>query len=331
VDAVLVLAASTAVTDLDGVNDAVESVVSAEVDVPVLSVVSGDLAPPSSTSTRFRSPEAAVRSLRHAVAYGAWRRETSGSGPDRPNATASVPSGDRPGWLSAQEGAALLARAGCRTPAAATVTTVLGATAAAERLGYPVVAKACAPEIVHKSEARLVRTGLHDRRDVTSAVEDLFGALAEGAELLIQEQVAGAEIAIGVTRDDRFGPLVMLASGGVALDLWDDQVFLMPPLRRGDIRDALRSLRTWPLLEGFRGSAPVNPSALVDLVQAIGRLAEEHPDIAELDLNPVVCTTSGPVCVDVKVRLEAVATSSRPDVHRAARPGGGPFEVDLRR
>jgi acyl-CoA synthetase (NDP forming) len=122
----------------------------------------------------------------------------------------------------------------------------------------------------------------------------------------------GAEIAIGVTRDERFGPLVMLASGGVALDLWDDQVFLMPPLRRGDIRDALRSLRTWPLLEGFRGSAPVNPAALVDLVQAIGRLAEEHPDIAELDLNPVVCTTSGPVCVDVKVRLEAGGDEQSP-------------------
>jgi len=97
----------------------------------------------------------------------------------------------------------------------------------------------------------------------------------------------------------------------VNLDLWQDQVFLMPPLRRSEIRDALRSLRTWPLLDGFRGGEPVDVEAVVDLVEAAGRLGDEHPELVELDLNPVVCTPSGPVCVDVKVRAPRVGTTRR--------------------
>ncbi len=183
-----------------------------------------------------------------------------------------------------------------------TVHSVEEAEDAAERIGFPVVVKAAAGEIVHKSDARLVRTGLHDVRDVAAAAGDLQAALGTGSPLLVQEQVTGPELAIGLTRDERFGPLVMVASGGVNLDLWQDQVFLMSPLRRSEIRDALGSLRTWPVLDGFRGGEPVDVEAVVDLVEAAGRLGEEHPEIVEMDLNPVVCTPSGPVCVDVKVR-----------------------------
>jgi acyl-CoA synthetase (NDP forming) len=185
----------------------------------------------------------------------------------------------------------------------ATVHTVDDAEREAHRIGYPVVVKASAGEIVHKSDVRLVRTGLHDARDVRAAAGDLLAALGDGAPLLVQEQVSGPEIAIGLTRDERFGPLVMVASGGVNLDLWQDQVFLMTPLRRSEVRDALRSLRTWPLLDGFRGAARVDVDAVVDLVETVGRLGAEHPEVAELDLNPVVCTPGGPVCVDVKVRV----------------------------
>ena len=132
-----------------------------------------------------------------------------------------------------------------------TVDTVEDAVRAAEHIGYPVVVKASAGEIVHKSDARLVRTGLRDARDVRAAAGDLLAALGAGSPLLVQQQVAGPELAVGITRDERFGPLVMVASGGVNLDLWQDQAFLMTPLRRTEIRDALRSLRTFPLLDGL--------------------------------------------------------------------------------
>ena len=95
----------------------------------------------------------------------------------------------------------------------------------------------------------------------------------------------------------------MLASGGVDLDLWADQVFLMPPVRESQVRAALRSLRTWPRLAGYRGSTPVDVDGLVDVVRSVAELAVDRPDLAELDLNPVVCTPTGPVAVDVKARL----------------------------
>jgi acyl-CoA synthetase (NDP forming) len=121
--------------------------------------------------------------------------------------------------------------------------------------------------------------------------------------VLIQEQLSGPELAVGVVRDARFGPLVMVASGGVALDLWADQTFLMPPITDQDALAALGSLRSWPMMTGFRGGAELDVDAVVELVCAIGTLALEHPEILEVDLNPVMVTTDGPRCVDAKVRV----------------------------
>ena len=322
VDAVLALTAATAVTDLPAVGEAIARVAAAEDDVPVLAVTTGGAVAPSA-ATQFRSAEAAIRALAHAAGYATWRRENTpdtahrtaadghpsdltadslGGATPATQAAAATPSTDE-GWLAADDAAALLRTAGGPVPAMETVHAVEDAVRAAERIGYPVVVKASAGEIVHKSDARLVRTGLRDARDVRAAAGDLLAALGAGSPLLVQEQVAGPELAVGITRDERFGPLVMVSSGGVNLDLWQDQAFLMAPLRRSEIRDALRSLRTWPLLDGFRGAERVDVDAVVDLVESVGRLAAEHPEVAELDLNPVVCTPTGPVCVDVKVRV----------------------------
>ena len=333
VDAVLVLTAATAVTDLQKVSEVVAA--GAGVDVPVLSVAVGSGRSASAgTVTGFRSVEAAIHALARACTYADWRRLNTGAASDDPalvvddvdggaaspwsrNAAADA------GWLAAADASALLGEVGARVPTMTTVHSVEEAEVAADRIGFPVVVKAAAGEIVHKSDARLVRTGLHDTRDVRAAAGDLLAALGTGSPLLVQQQVTGPELAIGLTRDERFGPLVMVASGGVNLDLWQDQVFLMPPLRRSEVRDALRSLRTWPLLDGFRGAEPVDVAAVVDLVEAAGRLGAQHPEIVELDLNPVVCTPSGPVCVDVKVR----APHARDGAEDPMSPGAGPVTL----
>ena len=327
VDAVLVLAVATAVTDLGSVRDAVSRVAEVQHGLPVLAVATagGDS---SAGATMFRSPEAAVRALAHALDYASWRRDnTSDPGAEvtvdgTPVAPATARSASHrtmpsttEGWLSADEAAELVSEVDGVVPALRVVSSADEAVRAAADIGCPVVVKAAAGEFVHKSEARLVRTGLRDERDVRAAASDLLLTLGDGAPLLVQQQVSGPEIAIGLTRDPRFGPLTMVASGGVNLELWQDQVFLMSPLRRSEILDALHSLRTWPLLDGFRGAAPIDVDALARLVESIGRLAEQRPEVVELDLNPVVCTPSGPVCVDVKVRttrrLDGPATSDR--------------------
>ncbi len=95
----------------------------------------------------------------------------------------------------------------------------------------------------------------------------------------------------------------MVASGGTLLSLWADQQFLLPPVDRRDAEAALAALRTWPLLNGYRGEAAVDVDALVDLIVRVGDFAVDRPDVVELDLNPVVLTPDGPRCVDVKLRL----------------------------
>lgn len=138
--------------------------------------------------------------------------------------------------------------------------------------------------------------------------------------VLVQPVVAGIELALGVVRDPVFGPLVMVAPGGLTTDLMADRVVLLPPLTRGDASRALRSLRSWPLLEGYRGSNRVDVAALERLVVALGVLATDVPEVAELDLNPVLVTPDGCSLLDVKVRLATASLLDAGVPRRLRRP-----------
>ncbi len=316
VDAVLVVAAATAVTDLDAICSSTERVVGRLAEhtrtIPVLSVMSGAEHPPAAVATtRFATCESAVLALRHAVEYAAWRRrarEPLAVAPDlRPEQVGPAEVDAPSRWLSPAESSALLEGVGVRTARSRTVADVEHAARAGAELGYPVVAKTADASVVHKTEGRLVRPGLTGVAALAAAVTGIQAVTGEGSPVLVQEQVSGPELAVGLVRDARFGPLVMVSSGGVELDLWGDQEFLMPPLERDDVLRALQALRTWPLLDGFRGAAPVDVEAVVDLVHGVERLALERPDVLELDLNPVIVTAKGPVCVDAKVRRRSRA------------------------
>ena len=143
---------------------------------------------------------------------------------------------------------------------------------------------------------------------------------------LVQRQLSGPELAVGLVRDDVFGPLVTVASGGTGLDLWADRTYLVPPLTHEDVRAALSGLRTWPLLTGLRGRA-LDVDATVEVVMAVGRLALERPDVQEVDLSPVVITAEGPVCVDARVRVStsgATKAGGPGDGHATGRRSDGP-------
>ena len=157
---------------------------------------------------------------------------------------------------------------------------------------------------MHKTDENLVRTGIRTLSEAREAVDSILAVQGPGTSVLLQRQESGPELAVGVVNDSSFGPLVMVASGGVTLDLWGDQTFLMPPLTSAVVSDALSSLRIWPLLTGFRGSKPLDVEAVVAVVCAIGELALSRPDISELDLNPVIVTQAGPICVDARIRVQ---------------------------
>lgn len=316
VHAVLVVAVGTSVTDVEGLAPAIRRAVADANDPrepkPVLVVMVGAPEAPGGPEggTYFDSIDGAVSALAHAADYVDWRAGR-GTIPDPRLAVPIPPSstlrrqgatGGARSWMAYDDVQHLLAVHEIPCVPGAVVHTVGEALSQARRVGYPVVVKSADPEIVHKSDRRLVRTGLRTAAAVRAAVGEVHAITGGHAPVLVQQSAAGVEIAVGAFRDERFGPLVMVASGGVALDLWDDQVFLMPPLSAEETRAALARLRTWPLLTGFRGAPAADVDALVDLIRRVGELAVEHPDLLELDLNPVMVAPDGVCCVDVKAR-----------------------------
>ncbi len=323
VDAVLAVVAATAVTDAAPLLDALVRERELGAAKPLLLVALGDLDVPAghpSAFARFRSVEDATEALAHAVTYAAWLAAPRGqSRPEdlgvatraRTIAAAALASEatSTAGWLSYDDAKALL---GCYEIDAPTGDLTIGRTqaaAAAQRIGYPVVLKVADPTVVHRTERRLVRAGLTSAAAVQHAVADFRRELGGGmVPVLVQPQVGhGVELAIGVVRDARFGPLVMVAAGGVATDVWSDRVFLMPAINDVDAARAVRSLRIWPLLAGHRGSPPVDVAAVERLILAVAQLALDVPELAELDLNPVIVTPEGVSCVDAKVRVDVPA------------------------
>jgi acetate---CoA ligase (ADP-forming) len=186
----------------------------------------------------------------------------------------------------------LLADYGIRSATGVVACSRDEAVAAATSYGFPVVLKTAATEVHHKTEADGVRLGLVSSDGVASAYDDLAGRL--GPEVLVQRQVAGVEVALGIVADPLLGPLVMVAAGGTLVELVADRAVALPPLSHDTAVDMIRSLKLSALLDGFRGSASADVSALADVVVALGQLAVELGEhLAGLDLNPVVVGPAG--------------------------------------
>jgi succinyl-CoA synthetase beta subunit len=180
------------------------------------------------------------------------------------------------------------------------------AAAAAAALGFPVVLKACSPELMHKSEHGCIELNLRSEKDVREA----YGRIVESIDLdlegvLVQEMVAGQrELVIGLIRDPQFGPCVMLGIGGMMTEIFEDTVFRMAPFDMIEAQDMTEELRFKKIFGAFRGQKPVDIQALCRTLTAVGRIGLERQAIAELDINPLIITPAGSVkAVDALVVL----------------------------
>jgi acyl-CoA synthetase (NDP forming) len=146
-----------------------------------------------------------------------------------------------------------------------------------------------------------VVTDLHDLGAVGTAYDDLADRL--GPDVTVHRQVpTGVEMSVGIVRDEALGPMVVVAAGGLLVELLSDRAVALPPLTREGAGRMIDRLRLRPLLDGFRGSSPADVDALVDVIVAVSRLAHERGhELAALDLNPVIVTPDGAVAVDVLV------------------------------
>ncbi len=316
VDAVVVVLVSTSVSDPAPLVAALAECRAAHQDKPLLLVPMGGLDPQPDELpgiTRYRSVATALRALARVTTYAAWlrvpREAPQPSDQDRAAAARDTAgrlvAEDAPGegWLDPERAVELLSPYDL-APLGRSVRGPEAAGQAAVEVGFPVVVKIAEPGIVHKTDRGLVRVGLTSYADVVAAVQDFGTEMGrEDVLVLVQPVTTGVELALGVVRDPGFGPLVMVAAGGVATDLWADRVFLLPPLTRADAGRAVRSLRCWPLLDGFRGSPRVDVGSLEELIVSLGALSTDVAEVAELDLNPVLVGPAGCALVDVKVRL----------------------------
>lgn len=181
------------------------------------------------------------------------------------------------------------------------------AVAAAEALGYPVVAKLCGAGIAHKTERGLVRLGLRDAASVRAAAEELLEAATPDdgqVSVLVGSLVRGnRELIAGVARDPQFGPCVMLGVGGVLAEALADVAFRLVPLARVDAEELIDDLRTQALLGSFRGEPPVDRERLVDVLVGLSALSETSPEVVSVDVNPLIVTDGVPVAVDALVEV----------------------------
>jgi acetate---CoA ligase (ADP-forming) subunit beta len=213
------------------------------------------------------------------------------------------------GALSEYDSKRLLAAYGVPVTREKLVDSAAAARTAAAALGYPVVLKGCAPDLLHKTEAGLVAVGLGSAKEITEAFKMLSGRAGPDFKggYLVQEMVKGSrELMIGMTRDEQFGPSVMFGLGGIFTEVLEDVSFRLAPLTLSDARDMMNEIRAARILEAVRGMARVDRAALARAIVGVGKAAAENPEIAEIDINPLIINGSKPVAVDGLVILKAV-------------------------
>lgn len=267
----------------------------------------------------YAFPETAAIALARAARYREWRQRPETSPPHfddvrRDEAAAIVATalarGD--GWLGTEEITKLFSCYGLPLVEQKIAKTASEAAAMAEEMQCEVALKAIAPGVLHKTEAGGVRLGLRGADQVRSAAVEMTEHLASQGHspigFLVQRMAErGVEMLVGVVHDPQFGPVVACGAGGVQVELLRDVSIRLTPLSREDAAEMIMSLKTYPLLTGFRGSVPCDVAALEDGLLRVSTMIEDVPQIAELDCNPFVVHEHGAVILDARVRVQAAA------------------------
>jgi acetyltransferase len=307
--------------------DVAEAIVEAALparDKPVLAVLMGRRGLPQGRAELYPAripayifPESAARALATLVRYREWRERAVETPPllavDRDRAARIIAAAVSEGRarLSEIEALELIAAYGIPVARATLVRTAAEAALAMQQIGGRAVMKVVSPDIVHKTDVGGVETGLSTPADGSRAFEQItkrINAAAPKARItgmLVQPFArSGREIIVGMTRDPQFGPLVMFGLGGVYVEALRDVTFRVAPLARNDAADMIRAIRGHAILEGIRGQPPVRVDALEDTLLRVSQLAIDFPQIAEMDINPLMGYEDGVLAVDCRFGLE---------------------------
>ena len=251
------------------------------------------------------SPERSLRAIAAVTRYGrslARARAIATATGDLAGSL-DLGSGAQPEWRGKQ----ILADIGVPVPEGALATSVDEAVDIAAKIGYPVVAKVQAAALHHKTEAGGLVLGIADESGLRAAWTELTDRIAAATHIdldgILVEAMAprGVELMIGAHRHSAWGPVLMIGLGGVWVEALGDVRLIPPDLAESEIIDELERLRSAKLLGGFRGSEAVDLAAVANVVATVGRLVTEHPDIAEIDINPLLARADGATALDVLI------------------------------
>jgi len=217
--------------------------------------------------------------------------------------TAILTDAGETGWVLEPDAKRILDMAGIPVPSFLLAATVDDAIRAAGKIGYPVATKIVSPAVLHKTEFDGVALGL-ETDEALRAVFDRFKRFDRFKGVLVEEMVAGVELIVGAKIDYQFGPVVLLGIGGIGVELYGDTAVRMAPVGEQDVRSMVHQLKGRRVLEGFRGSKPVDMKSLNDLVVRFSELIMDlETTITSIDLNPVMCTSDGCVVADARIIL----------------------------
>ena len=267
----------------------------------------------------YEFPEDAARAVALAARHGRWRARDVGSVPSfeglRSHEAAAIISKELArddAWLSPVSVTQLFDCYGLPLITTRVVGDADHAVAAATELGMPVALKASAAGLVHKTDAGGVRLGLEGADAVRAAAREIEHAVAGAGYrldgLVVQPMApTGVELIVGVVNDHSFGPVLACGAGGTAAELVGDVTVRITPVSDLEAREMVRSLRTFPLLDGYRGAPRCDLAAIEDVLLRVSAMVEAHPEIVELDCNPLIAGPDGVVIVDARVRVETAA------------------------
>ncbi len=275
----------------------------------------------------YDTPEAAVSAFLHRVRYQQNQTlllETPPARPDpfEPDTKAvrtlmaeAIKTGKS--WLDAEDVAIVLSAYGIPQPLSRNAATADEAAAIAGEIGFPVALKIRSPQITHKSDAGGVALGLRDKAAVREATEAMLRRVRIGCPearidgVLVQQMIerpGAVELLAGLSEDAVFGPVVVFGQGGTAVEIVNDSAIALPPLNLPLARWQMEHTRVWRLLQAYRGKPAAAIDAIAEVLIRLGQMAADHPEIQELDINPLLADADSVVAVDARIRIAGAET-----------------------
>ncbi len=180
--------------------------------------------------------------------------------------------------------------------------------AASEKIGFPIVLKLMAEDIIHKSDTGAVKLNLKNKEEIERAYDELMTIHSEKKKLISVQKMAAepiTELIIGMTTDAQFGPALMFGIGGILVEILEDVSFRIAPIEKYDAKEMIKEIKGFPILDGYRGKPKADIDAIIDTLMKISDLVTKHEEIYEMDLNPVFIYNKGLLCVDARIILKS--------------------------